>query len=130
MSVGILLLTHEAMGEALIATARHILGRLPLPVLALAVPPGSEVETALRDAAARVRQLDTGAGVLVLTDVYGATPSNVAQSLPGLGLDIRRVSGLNLPMLLRVLNYPEQPLDELAQTAATGGRAGICIDHA
>jgi PTS system ascorbate-specific IIA component len=128
MSVGILLLTHEAMGDALIATARHILGRIPLALEAQAVPPGSDVEAALRDAAARVRRLDSGEGVLVLTDVYGATPSNVARRLTELGLDVRRVSGLNLPMLLRTLNYPEQALAELAQTAANGGRAGI-VEH-
>jgi PTS system ascorbate-specific IIA component len=128
MSVGLLLLTHEAMGDALIATARHILGRIPLALEAQAVPPGSDVEAALRDAAARVRRLDSGEGVLVLTDVYGATPSNVAQRLPELGLDVRRVSGLNLPMLLRTLNYPEQALAELAQTAANGGRSGI-VEH-
>ena len=128
MSVGLLLLTHETMGDALIATARHILGRIPLALEAQAVPPGSDVEAALRDAAARVRRLDSGEGVLVLTDVYGATPSNVAQRLPELGLDVRRVSGLNLPMLLRTLNYPEQALAELAQTAANGGRAGI-VEH-
>jgi PTS system ascorbate-specific IIA component len=127
MSVGILLLTHAALGDSLIATARHILQRMPLAVQALAVPPDSDVDVALRQAAACVRQLDSGAGVLVLVDVYGATPSNLAHRLPDFGLDIRRVSGLNLPMLLRVLNYPEQSLAELAQTAADGGRAGIRV---
>ena len=130
MSVGILLLTHEAMGAALIATAKHILGRVPLALAACAIPPGSDIDAALRDAAARVRELDSGDGVLVLTDIYGATPSNIAQQLPALGLDVQRVSGLNLPMLLRVLNYAEQPLLELAQTAASGGRSGILVDHA
>ena len=130
MSVGILLLTHEAMGEALIVTARHILGRVPLALAACAIPPGSDIEAGLRNAATQVRELDSGAGVLVLTDIYGATPSNIAEKLPALGLEIRRVSGLNLPMLLRVLNYAEQPLLELAQTAASGGRSGILIDHA
>jgi PTS system mannose-specific IIA component len=130
MSVGILLLTHETMGASLIATARHILGRISLPLDTLAVPPGSEIDTALSDTAACVRALDRGDGVLVLTDVYGATPSNVAEKLNSLGLEVRRVSGLNLPMLLRVLNYPEQSLSELAQTAASGGRTGIHIDHA
>jgi PTS system mannose-specific IIA component len=129
MSVGILLLTHEAMGDALIATARHILGRVPLKLEALAIPPGSDVDDALSGAASRVRSLDAGDGVLVLTDVYGATPSNVAERLLGLGLDVHRVSGLSLPMLLRVLNYPEQTLIELAHTAANGGRAGVVIDH-
>jgi len=130
MSVGILLLTHEAMGDALILTARHILGRVPLTLEALAIPPGTDVDIALRDTAARVRALDSGDGVLVLTDVYGATPSNVAEKLHGLGIEAHRVSGLNLPMLLRVLNYPEQSLPELVQTAASGGRAGVVIDNA
>jgi len=129
MSVGILLLTHECVGADLIVTARHILGRLPVAIDALAIPPGSDADAALRDAAARVRALDSGAGVLVLTDVYGATPSNVAEKLDDLGLDVQRVSGLNLPMLLRTLNYPEHTLAELAQTAASGGRTGIRIDH-
>lgn len=76
----------------------------------------------------RARDLDGGDGVLVLSDLYGATPCNVANRLPGLGVHMHCVSGLNLPMLLRVLNYPEQSLDELAQTAATGGRGGIFVD--
>jgi PTS system ascorbate-specific IIA component len=77
--------------------------------------------------AARIRALDAGDGVLVLTDVYGATPSNVLDKIAPTGVAIKRVSGLNLPMLLRVLNYPEQSLTELAQTAEQGGRAGITV---
>jgi PTS system mannose-specific IIA component len=130
VAVGILLLTHEAMGVALVQTARHIMGRIALPIDTFSVPPGSDVDAALRDTAARIRALDRGEGVLVLTDVYGATPSNIADKLGGLGLDVRRVSGLNLPMLLRVLNYPEQNLPELVQTASSGGRTGIHIDDA
>ena len=128
MTVGILLLTHEEMGNALIATAHHILGRMPAEVEAHAIPPGSDAETALSETLAHARRLDSGDGVLVLIDVYGATPSNVAGRLPVCGLNVRRVSGLNLPMLLRVLNYAEQPLADLAHTAEQGGRAGIRID--
>ncbi|HUD42715.1 MAG TPA: PTS fructose IIA subunit family protein [Dokdonella sp.] len=130
MSVGVLLLTHEAMGGALITAARHVLGKLPLPLDVIEVEPGSDPDTTLRDATLRARSLDGGDGVLVLTDLYGATPCNVAQRLPGLGVHMHCVSGLNLPMLLRVLNYPEQKLDQLAQTAASGGRGGIFVDHA
>lgn len=130
MSVGVLLLTHEAMGAALISAARHVLGKLPLPVDVIEVDAGADPDSTLTNAAAHARGLDDGAGVLVLTDLYGATPCNVAQRLPSLGLTTHCVSGLNLPMLLRVLNYPEQSLDELAQTAAIGGRGGIFIDHA
>src|SRR5262245_38862294 len=78
MTVGILLLTHEEMGNALIATAQHILGRLPAGVEAHAIPPGTDAELALADTLAHARRLDSGDGVLVLIDVYGATPSNVA----------------------------------------------------
>lgn len=130
MSVGVLLLTHEAMGGALITAARHVLGKLPLPLDVIEVEPGSDPDSTLRDATQRARSLDGGDGVLVLTDLYGATPCNVAQRLPGLGVHMHCVSGLNLPMLLRVLNYPEQKLDQLAQTAASGGRGGIFVDHA
>jgi PTS system ascorbate-specific IIA component len=128
MSVSILLLTHEAMGEALIATAHHILGRMALTVEAQAIPPGSNIDVALRETLAHARRIDAGDGVLVLTDVYGATPSNIAEKLAADDPGIRRVSGLNLPMLLRVLNYAEQTLPELAQTAANGGRSGIRLD--
>ena len=129
MSVGVLLLTHEAMGDALIETARHLLGRISLKVDAFSIPPGSDTDFAMTSAAARVRKLDSGDGVLVLTDIYGATPSNVIDKIQPLGVKIRRVSGLSLPMLLRVLNYSEQNLAELAQTAADGARAGVRIDH-
>jgi mannose PTS system EIIA component len=128
MAVGILLLTHESMGDALIETARHLLGRISLKVDAFAIPPGSDVDHAVTAAAARVRALDAGDGVLILTDVFGATPSNVAEKIAPLVVQVQRVSGLNLPMLLRVLNYPEQSLAELATTAEHGGRVGIRID--
>lgn len=128
MAVGILLLTHEAMGDALVETARHLLGRISLQVDSFSIPPGSDTDFAMTSAAARVRKLDSGDGVLILTDVFGATPSNVIDKIQPLGVKLLRVSGLNLPMLLRVLNYPEQSLAELAQTAEHGGRAGIRID--
>jgi len=130
MSVGVLLMTHEAMGAALVGAARHVLGQLPLALDVIEVAASADPDSTLSQAARHARGLDSGEGVLVLTDLYGATPCNVAQRLPALGLNMHCVSGLNLPMLLRVLNYPEQSLDELAQTAASGGRGGIFIDHA
>ncbi len=130
MSVGVLLMTHEAMGAALVGAARHVLGQLPLALDVIEVAASADPDSTLSQAARHARGLDSGEGVLVLTDLYGATPCNVARRLPALGLNMHCVSGLNLPMLLRVLNYPEQSLDELAQTAASGGRGGIFIDHA
>ena len=130
MSVGVLLLTHETMGGALLNAARHVLGRLPLALDVMEVPASCDPDNTLLDASRRAMALDKGDGVLVLTDLYGATPCNVANQLPKLGVHMHSVSGLNLPMLLRVLNYPEQSLDELAQTAASGGRGGIFVNHA
>ena len=67
---------------------------------------------------------DSGAGVLVLTDVYGATPDNLARYFTEQG-NARVVSGVNMPMLLRVLNYSRQPLQQLCETAVAGGKSGI-----
>jgi mannose PTS system EIIA component len=129
MTVGVLLLTHESMGAALVGAARHVLGHLSLPIEVQEVAANADPDQMLRSAAANARELDHGDGVLVLSDLYGATPCNIARRLPDLGVRMHCVSGLNLPMLLRVLNYPEQSLDELAQTAATGGRGGIVVDE-
>lgn len=128
MAVGVLLLTHDAIGPALIEAARHVLGPLPLELGYVEIGADCDPDAMLHISAEHARQLDSGDGVLVLTDVFGATPCNVALRLDDMGIRRKCVPGLNLPMLLRVLNYPEQPLDELADTAASGGRSGIFVD--
>ncbi len=129
MAVGVLLLTHEAIGPALIDAARHVMGPLPLAVESVEIGADCDPEAKLQLSSERARELDTGDGVLVLTDVFGATPCNVARRLGDLGTRLVCVPGLNLPMLLRVLNYAEQPLETLADTAASGGRSGIFVDN-
>ncbi|HET8899810.1 MAG TPA: PTS fructose IIA subunit family protein [Rhodanobacteraceae bacterium] len=128
MAVGILLMTHEAIGPALVKAARHVLGKLPLPLDTVEVPADSDPTDMLRQGARHARALDHGDGVLVLTDVFGATPCNIARRMDELGVHQRCVPGLNLPMLLRVLNYADRPLEELAEVAASGGRSGIFVD--
>jgi PTS system ascorbate-specific IIA component len=130
MSVGVLLLTHSGVGPGMLGAARGIGGPLPLKTAAVEAGFGEGPEQVLMRASAAMRELDTGAGVLVLTDVYGATPSNVAAKLANLGGRVRRVAGVNLPMLLRVMNYAEQSLDELVNTATAGARNGVIVDHA
>lgn len=129
MAVGVLLLTHNAIGPALIEAARHVLGPLPLDVECVEIGADCDPDAMLRVSSDQARQIDSGDGVLVLTDVFGATPCNVARRLDDMGVSIKCVPGLNLPMLLRVLNYPEQPLRTLADTAASGGRSGIFVDN-
>ena len=128
MAVGVLLITHEGIGRALVAVATGLLGTLPLRTAAFEVPFDGDPESLLPQASAVLRRVDDGDGVLVLTDVYGATPSNLAARVSRLGTPVRRVSALNLPMLLRVMNYAELGLDELPAVAAAGARNGVLHD--
>ena len=130
MSVGILLITHEGIGHALLAVATRLLRKLPLETAACEVPVDGDVDVLLPQASAALRKVDGGHGVLVLTDLYGATPSNIAAKLSRLGTPVRRVSALSLPMLLRVMNYADLPLDELPAVAAAGARNGVIHDDA
>ena len=130
MSVGILLITHEGIGHALLAVATRLLRKLPLETAAFEVPFDGDVDALLPQASAALRKVDGGDGVLVLTDLYGATPSNIAAKLSRLGTPVRRVSALSLPMLLRVMNYADLPLDELPAVAAAGARNGVIHDDA
>jgi PTS system ascorbate-specific IIA component len=130
MAVGVLLVTHAGIGTAMIAVASALLRNLPLKVEAFEVPYDVDPETLLPRASAALRRVDEGRGVLVLTDLYGATPSNLAARLARLGTPVRRVSALSLPMLLRVLNYAELELDELPAVAAAGARNGVIHDDA
>ncbi|MBI4809826.1 MAG: PTS fructose transporter subunit IIA [Nitrosomonadales bacterium] len=122
--VGILLITHNGLGDSLIDCIRHVLGKVPPHLKALSVladddPAGKEAE-----ASTLIAQLDTGNGVLLLSDVYGATPCNIAKRLciPG---RIEGVAGVNLPMLLRVACYTNKPLPELVLRALEGGKECI-----
>lgn len=130
MAIGILLLTHEGIGNAMIAAASALLRRLPLPIQAFELPFDADPDALLPQASAALRKLDSGHGVLILTDLYGASPSNLAARLAHLGTPVRRVSALNLPMLLRVMNHAEQELEQLAATAAIGARNGVILDDA
>ena len=124
MSAGLLLVTHPGVGSALQATVETILGRLPLATAAFSPGQDEPPETAHGRADALADTLDTGHGVVILTDAYGATPGNLAVAL-GRARGYPVVTGLNLPMLLRVLNYPWLTADALAETALSAARSGI-----
>ena len=130
MPVGVLLITHDGIGPALRAVAERLLGRLPLAVGVFELHFDAITDDALVKASAALRQVDSGDGALLLTDLYGASPSRLAKSLAQLGTPVRRVSGLALPMLLRVLNHAECELDELARIAVRGARNGVVADDA
>ena len=130
MTCGILLVTHPGVGAPLLDVATRLLRQLPLKAEAFEVPFDSDLDALLPQASAALRRVEGEGGVLVLTDLYGASPANLAARLARLGTPVRRVSALSLPMLLRVMNYPEQGLDQLPATAAAGARNGAIIDDA
>lgn len=128
MSAGLLLITHDGLGAALLQTAAYMLGAPAERAEALAVDSDRGLQVLDADARALAARLDAGGGVLVLTDLVGATPGNVAAALAGQHR-VRVVAGVNLPMLVKSLNYRHLPLDELAQKAVEGGREGVMALH-
>ncbi len=130
MTVGILLITHEGIGNAMLGVATRLLHKLPLATESFEVPFDADADALLPYASAALRRVDGGDGVLVLTDLYGASPSNLAARLARLGTPVRRVSALNLSMLMRVMNYADLTLDELPAVATAGARNGVILDDA
>ena len=124
--IGILIISHGAFGEALIHSASHVLGKRPLRVRQVGVTVHDDPEAIFPQAADLVRQLDEGDGVLVLTDIYGATPGNIALRLLAPGR-VEGISGVNLPMLVRALTYRDQGLKAVVEKAISGGTEGVIL---
>ena len=126
MNVGLLLITHNDLGRYLLDTASGILGSCPVRNRSLNVPGSCDPDRLLEQACALYRELEQGDGVLVLTDLYGSTPSNIAARLLE-KYNILVISGVNVPMLVRILNYPTCSLEDMANKALTGARDGVVI---
>lgn len=122
--IGILLITHGSMGEALIQCACHVLNKRPAQLAQLGVAPQDDPLDLLPMAAHMLAGVDRGEGVLVFTDIHGATPSNVATKLiqPG---RVEVIAGVNLPMLLRALTYRDKDMNLLLARAISGGCDGV-----
>jgi PTS system ascorbate-specific IIA component len=121
--IGILIVAHAPLASALRDCALHVFPECAEGVQALDIAPNASPEESLVLAKAAMAQLNT-TEVLLLSDVFGATPSNVAQKLND-GIDTRMLAGVNLPMLLRSVCYRHETLDALAARAQAGGSQGI-----
>ena len=122
--IGILLITHGTLGESLIHCASHVLNKRPPLLKQLGITAQDDPYNLLPQARALLKELDEGDGVLILSDMYGGSPANIAAKLlvPG---RIEGVAGVNLPMLIRVLNYRDRPLSTIVTKAVSGGCDGV-----
>jgi PTS system ascorbate-specific IIA component len=126
MSVGLLLITHDGIGQQLLNTVAGITGCTPLRVKTIGVTINCDPDQVASAAGQLCSTLDHGDGVLVLTDLFGSTPSNIAVRL----LEEHRVlvlAGVNVPMLVRIFNYPSLSLEELGNKANSGARDGVIV---
>ncbi len=124
MSVGVLLITHDDIGTSLVESLEKMLGQLPLKVKVLPIRHENEPLAFCYHAKNICQSLDKGHGVLVLTDLYGATPCNIAKSLIN-HQRVRIISGVNFAMLVKIMNYPNSDLESLAGKALSGGCQGV-----
>lgn len=128
MAVSILTITHGNVGQELLSITETIIRKLPLACASLSASSSCIPDKLISKAEKECEKLDQGDGVLVLTDIYGSTPSNICNKI-NTPVDIRVVAGLNLPMLVRVMNYPTLSLDELTEKAISGAHDGIVNCH-
>ncbi len=122
--IGVLIITHEDLGGTLMRCVSHVLGGRPPRFESLIISRHDEAFNLLPDARKLVASLDDGEGVLVLSDIYGATPCNLACKLivPG---RVEVVTGVNLPMLVRAFTYRDKGLATMVSKAVSGGRDGV-----
>jgi PTS system ascorbate-specific IIA component len=122
--IGLLLITHDTLGESLIQCACHVLNKRPAQLLQLGVAAGDDPNDRLPLARQLLKLVDTGDGARIITDIYGASPANLAAKLLAAGR-VEGLSGANLPMLLRAVNYRDKGMEILLARATGGGRDGV-----
>lgn len=124
---GLFVIAHAPLASALKACASHVYAGCPQKLLAVDVAPDASVEAAAAAALPMLREAAGDGSALVMVDVFGATPSNVALRLTELAteLKLKIVAGVNLPMLLRSVCYQDENLDALAARATAGAIQGV-----
>jgi len=122
--VGILIIAHGNFGDALIQCITHVLGKKPEAIASLQVAGDQSPRDLLPCAERMVKALDQGDGVLILTDIFGATPANLACKLlvPG---RVEGVAGVNVPALVRAITYRNRDMETLLKRVVSGGCEGV-----
>tara|TARA_Y100000992_G_scaffold293098_1_gene251334 strand:- start:514 stop:933 length:420 start_codon:yes stop_codon:yes gene_type:complete len=124
MNVGLLLLTHNDIGSQLLLAAKSTYGSVPMRAELLSIDHYDKPGDIVNLAKEYVKVLDSGKGVIILTDMFGSTPSNIAKEFSRYK-NVKIVSGINLSMLLNIFNYPNLDLNNLTNKAIEGGRDGV-----
>lgn len=122
--IGILIISHGDLGNSLIHCANHVMGKRPGRLKHLGVTIQDDPDVFVPKAVELLKKLDCGNGVLVLSDICGATPCNIASRLVNPGR-VECLSGVNLSMLIRALTYRNEPLESLVEKALSGGKEGV-----
>jgi PTS system mannose-specific IIA component len=122
--IGVVIIAHESLGDALIRCVTHVLGSRPAKFESLTVGSHDDALNVLPQARKLIASLDDGEGVLILSDIYGATPCNLACKLivPG---RVEVVTGVSLPMVVRAFTYRDKGLSTMISKAVSGGRDGV-----
>ena len=129
MNIGLLLLTHNDIGAQLLLAAKSTYGSVPYRTELLSIDHYDQPTDLINLSQQYVKVLDSGDGVLILTDMFGSTPSNIAKSFSH-KKNVNVISGINLSMLLNIFNYPSLNLKEITQKALEGGKDGVTqIEH-
>jgi PTS system ascorbate-specific IIA component len=122
--IGIFLLTHSTYGESLIQCACHVLNKRPPQMAQIGIAAQDDPLDVLPLAREVLTMVDSGRGVLILTDIYGATPANLAMKLVEPGR-VEGIAGVNLPMLLRAITYRDRDMETMVTRSVAGGRDGV-----
>ena len=122
--IGILIISHGDLGNCLIHCANHVMGKKPEHLMHLGVTIQDDPDVIIPKALELLKQLDCGDGVLILSDICGATPCNIANQLVDPGR-VECLSGANLSMLVRALTYRNEPLESVVEKALSGGKEGV-----
>jgi PTS system ascorbate-specific IIA component len=122
--IGILIISHGDLGNCLIHCANHVMGKRPKHLMHLGVTIQDDPDVIIPKALELLKQLDCGDGVLILSDICGATPCNIANQLVDPGR-VECLSGANLSMLVRALTYRNEPLESVVEKALSGGKEGV-----
>ena len=122
--IGILIIAHDSFGEGLARAVTHVLGSRPPQFEVLSITATDDPHALLPAARELVKQLDSGHGVIIFSDIYGGSPSNLAAKLLRSGR-VEGIAGVNLPMLVRAFTYRTRDMETMVKRAVSGGCDGV-----